>query len=80
MESSRYLQLGYISIPQTAPKTENDLKINMGGYTFLAFSWNFWDKIWDKKFPKNKQPTEYQVLSGLFCSPYYSKLQHNFFF
>ena len=31
MASSRYLQLGYISISQLALKKENDLKINRGG-------------------------------------------------
>ena len=37
MASSRYLQLGYISISQLALKKENDIKINRGGY-YLAFS------------------------------------------
>ena len=46
MASSRYLQLGYISISQLALKKENDLKINSGGVVFQSFAEIFGVFLW----------------------------------
>jgi hypothetical protein len=64
MASSRYLQLGYISISQLALKKENNLKINRGGCIIWSFVEIFGIKYGIRNALKISNPLNTKYLLG----------------